>query len=69
VVIPVEDMALVTAFPSRDDWVLRVSWQSGSAEFVFDGLFAERRARLAEKGLRHLVHPTQLRVRAKAAGA
>jgi hypothetical protein len=69
VVIPAEEIALATAFPSRDDWVLRVSWQSGSAEFVFDGLFAERRARLAEKGLRHLVHPTSLRARAKAAGA
>lgn len=70
VVIPAEEITLVTAFPSRDDWVLRVSWQSNSAEFLFTGLFAERRARLAEQGLRHLVQPVPLgRVRAKAAGA
>jgi hypothetical protein len=56
VVIPAEEINVVTALPSRDDWALRVSWQKGSAEFTFAGLFAERRARLAEDGLRHLVH-------------
>jgi len=70
VVIPADEIALATAFPSRDDWVLRVSWQSDSAEFIFAGLFAERRARLAENGLRHLVRLTPLdRAQAKAAGA
>jgi len=70
IVIPAEEITLVNAFPSRDDWVLRVNWQSNSAEFLFDGLFAERRARLAEQGLRHLVQPVPLgRARAKAAGA
>jgi len=75
VVIPAEEIHVVTAFPSQDDWSLRVSWQNGSAEFSFAGLFAERRARLAEQGLRHLVHSsegpleTPERGRAKAAGA
>jgi hypothetical protein len=75
VVIPAEEISVVTAFPSQDDWLLRVSWQNGSAEFSFTGLFAERRARLAESGLRHLVHTSERRVeeqpkaaRAKAAG-
>lgn len=73
VVIPVEQVNLVIAFPSRDDWVLRVSWQSSSAEFFFSGLFAERRARLAENGMRHLVRCTEPsipeNVKARAAGA
>jgi len=74
VVIPAEEVNAVTAFPSQDDWTLRVSWQDGSAEFSFAGIFAERRARLAEQGLRHLVHSTERplearqRVKAKAAG-
>lgn len=75
VVIPAEKINVVTAFPSRDEWTLRVSWQNGSAEFLFAGLFAERRARLAEQGLRHLVHSTERSLeqapaaKAKAAGA
>ncbi|HVO58073.1 MAG TPA: hypothetical protein VMT51_10295 [Dongiaceae bacterium] len=70
-VIPADEISLVTAFPSQQDWSLRVRWREGSAEFVFDGLFAERRARLAEAGLRHLVQNKELpaRARGKAAGA
>lgn len=75
VVIPVDEVNVVTAFPSQNDWLLRVSWTKGSAEFSFSGLFAERRARLAEHGLRHLVHSSERPLekpkaaRAKAAGA
>jgi len=75
VVIPAEEIDVVAAFPSRHDWLLRVSWLNGSAEFSFSGLFAERRARLAEHGLRHLVHSSERRMqeqpkaaRARAAG-
>lgn len=75
VVIPAEEINVVTAFPSQDGWTLRVGWQGGSAEFSFSGLFAERRARLAEQGLRHLVHSAERpfeqpqRAKARAAGA
>lgn len=75
VVIPAEEISVVTAFPSQDDWKLRVSWQNGAAEFSFSGLFAERRARLAEQGLRHLVHVAERpleqprQAKARAAGA
>ena len=74
VVIPAEEISVVAAFPSQDDWSLRISWQKGSAEFSFAGLFAERRARLAEQGLRHLVHSAERleqpqRAKAKAVGA
>jgi len=70
VVIPAGEISMATAFPSQSDWILRLRWQENSAEFVFDGLFAERRARLAEAGLRHLIQQTEApRARAKAAGA
>jgi hypothetical protein len=69
-VIPVSELSLATAFPSQNDWILRLRWLEDSAEFIFDGLFAERRARIAEAGLRHLMLPEQTpRTRVKAAGA
>jgi hypothetical protein len=75
VVIPAEEINVVTAFASQDDWLLRLSWQNKSAQFSFAGLFAERRARLAERGLRHLVHSSERPLeqarsgKARAAGA
>ena len=70
VVIPADEISMATAFPSQSDWILRLLWQENSAEFIFDGLFAERRARIAEGGLRHLIQQaTPPRSRAKAAGA
>ena len=70
VVMPANEISMATAFPSQSDWILRVRWQQNSAEFIFDGLFAERRARIAEAGLRHLIQQVEApRTRAKAAGA
>ena len=72
VVIPANEISLVNVFPAEGDWVLRVGWQSHSAEFLFAGVFAERRARLAEQGLRHLVQSgrsLEKVARARAAGA
>jgi hypothetical protein len=72
-VIPAGEISMATAFPSQSDWILRLRWQENSAEFIFDGLFAERRARIAEAGLRHLIQQKEqspgARARAKAAGA
>jgi len=70
VVIPTGEMSTATAFPSQSDWILRIRWQENCAEFIFDGLFAERRARIAEAGLRHLIQQAAPpRSRSKAAGA
>ena len=72
VVIPANEITRVAVFQALEDWVLRIGWQANSAEFLFAGLFAERRARLAEEGLRHLVHsaqPLNARKAARAAGA
>ena len=72
-VIPSGEISMATAFPSQSDWILRIRWQENSAEFIFDGLFSERRARLAEAGLRHLIQQNEQSpaapTRAKAAGA
>jgi hypothetical protein len=71
VVIPANEVRMVAAFPQADDWTLRVSWKSGAAEFVFTGIFAERRARLAEEGMLHLIgapEPAPARARAATAG-
>jgi hypothetical protein len=69
-IIPADAISMATAFPSQNDWILRIRWQENSAEFIFDGLFSERRARIAEAGLRHLIQQAQpSRARAKAAGA
>jgi len=71
IVIPAGDISMATAFPSQSDWILRVRWLENSAEFIFDGLFSERRARIAEAGLRHLIQQTAQppQTRAKVAGA
>ena len=71
-VIPAGEISMASAFPARGDWILRVRWQENSAEFIFAGLFSERRARLAEAGLRHLIQQKEespARTSAKAAGA
>ena len=71
-VIPANEVSIATAFRSASDWILRVRWLENSAEFIFDGLFSERRAHIAEAGLRHLIRqaqPQPPRTRARAAGA
>ena len=70
VVIPAAEISMAAAFPSQSDWILHLRWQENSAEFIFDGLFAERRARIAESGLRHVIQQVNPpRARVKAAGA
>jgi len=73
VVIPAGEISMATALPSQSDWILRIRWQENFAEFIFDGLFSERRARLAEAGLRHLIQQKgqspAAQTHAKAAGA
>jgi hypothetical protein len=70
VIIPAAEISEAAAGPSESDWILRLRWQENSAEFIFDGLFAERRARIAEAGLRHLIQQANPSpARAKAAGA
>jgi hypothetical protein len=66
-VIPTSDIASVSVKPSFERWALRIRWAEHKAEFFYDGLFAERFARLAEESIRAtlpLVSPEPLKRRA-----
>ena len=71
VVFPANEITLLTTVPVEGDSILRVGSKSNVAEFRFAGLFAERRARLAAEGLRHLVQSGEPlgKTRVRAAGA
>ncbi len=51
-VIPATDISSLSVNPSFERWSLRIRWAEHKAEFVYDGLFAERFARLAEESIR-----------------
>ena len=51
-VIPTTEISSLSVDSTMDRWSLRVRWADHKAEFVYDGLFAERFARLAEESIR-----------------
>ncbi len=51
VVIPVGEITRVRLVAERSGWVLQVRWGDHKAEFVYQGIFAERFARLAEESI------------------
>lgn len=51
-VIPTPEISNLYVQPSRNHWILRIRWADHGAEFAYDGLFAERFARLAEDSIR-----------------
>ena len=51
-VIPTPEISSLAVKPSSDRWSLRVRWADHKAEFSYDGIFAERYARLAEESIR-----------------
>jgi hypothetical protein len=51
VVIPVGEITRVRVEPARSGWMLQVRWGDHKAEFVYQGIFAERFARLAEESI------------------
>ena len=51
-VIPTSEIASISVKPSIDRWSLRIHWADHKTEFFYDGLFAERFARLAEESIR-----------------
>jgi len=51
-VIPTPEISAVYVDPLLDRWILHIRWEDHKAEFSFDGLFAERFARLAEESIR-----------------
>jgi len=51
VVIPVGEITRLWVEPARSGWVLQVRWGDHKAEFAYQGIFAERFARLAEEAI------------------
>ena len=50
--IPIAEVSSVRVEPRADGWQLRVEWNQKSAEFWYEGFFAEHLARVAENTLR-----------------
>jgi hypothetical protein len=51
VVIPVGEISRLRVEPGPSGWTLQVRWGDSKAEFTYDGVFAERFARLAEESI------------------
>jgi hypothetical protein len=51
VVIPVGEITRLRIEAERGNWMLQVRWGDHKAEFMYQGIFAERFARLAEESI------------------
>ena len=51
-VIPTVEISSICVEPLLDRWLLHIRWADHTAEFSYQGLFAERFARLAEESIR-----------------
>lgn len=51
VVIPVTEITRLRLEPGQSGWMLQVRWGDNKAEFSYNGVFAERFARLAEESI------------------
>jgi hypothetical protein len=69
-VIPVAEITRLRVEPARGGWMLQVRWGDHKAEFSYQGIFAERFARLAEESIL-AANPsaTGMRQKHRAAGA
>lgn len=52
VVIPILEISALSVDPTEDRWSLQIRWADHKAEFSYDGIFAERFARLADESIR-----------------
>jgi hypothetical protein len=55
--IPVAEITSARAEESGGQWLVRVVWPDRTAEFSYNGIFAEHLARVAESTLRGVIHP------------
>jgi len=69
VVIPVAEISRLRIEPDANGWRLQVRWANHKAEFSYQGIFAERFARLAEESILAANRSTTIAVpRRRAAG-
>lgn len=57
VVFPAAEIRAVRAVEAPPGWALRIEWQEHIAEFLYDGVFAEHLARVAESTVRCVLRP------------
>lgn len=61
VVIPVPAISSLRVEADEDRWLLRIRWDDHTADFAFDGFFAERLASLAQQSIQAVLPEAQLR--------
>lgn len=69
-VIPAAEISSASVANTRDRWILHVRWSDNSAEFSYQGIFAEHLARVAQSKLGSVMHsPLPVLPRSRAASA
>ncbi|MGC1619187.1 MAG: hypothetical protein WA765_11930 [Candidatus Acidiferrum sp.] len=69
-VIPTAEITSAHALQSKNRWLLQVRWSQSTADFTYEGIFAEHLARVAEStlaGIRHSPLPVLPKSRAASA--
>ncbi|HXJ07647.1 MAG TPA: hypothetical protein VNH65_21305 [Candidatus Acidoferrum sp.] len=67
-VIPAAEIASAIALQEGNRWILQVRWLDNSADFIYEGMFAEHLARVAESTLASVKHsPLTVLPRSRAA--
>lgn len=70
VVIPAAEITSANASQKKDRWILQVRWSDNTAEFSYQGIFAEHLARVAESTLGSVMHsPLPILPKSRAASA
>jgi len=69
-VIPAAEITSANALQKKDRWILQVRWSDNSAEFSYQGVFAEHFARVAQSTLGSVMHsPLPILPKSRAASA
>jgi len=66
-VIPTAEISAIYVDSLLERWVLNIQWAEHKAEFSYDGIFAERFARLAEESIRAALPDGRIKVKRRAA--
>jgi hypothetical protein len=70
VVIPAAEITSANALQKKDRWILQVRWSDNAAEFLYQGVFAEHFARVAQSTLGSVIHsPLPILPKSRAASA
>lgn len=59
VAIPVAEIGSANAEETGGNWAFRICWTGGEARFAYDGMFAERLAKLAQETIRGVMRETR----------